>query len=123
MTEANALASFYRLRERTLTLYFAATVLLLIGVGVLALYAFELGPLVGPGVESSFGYAVALMFLMGALLMHIVDYTYRVWPLGRRVHPTMPPPATDRSWAIALGVFVIVVAGGAIAYLIAGLLS
>lgn len=123
MTEADALAAFRALRERTISLYVAALILLLIGIGGLALYAFELGPLVGPGVESSFGFAVALMFLMGALAAHLVDVTYRTYPLGRRFQPTAPALLTDRSWAIALVVVILVAAGTAIAYVVSGLVT
>jgi hypothetical protein len=123
LTDDEEFAYVQRLRERTLTLYLAVMILMIIGIAVLALYSYELGPLVGPGVESSFGLAVALMFLMGALLIHLVDWMYRVWPLGRRVTPTPPGPVTDRSWSMALAVLVIVSAGGAIAYILGGLLA
>ena len=78
------------LRNRLLDLYTAITVLMLLGIAVLVVYAFSLGPLTSPGAEQSFGYALALMFLMGAVIFHLVDKTYRVWPLGRRFRPTWP---------------------------------
>lgn len=112
-----------RVRDRTLAFYYAAVVLMLAGIGVLSFYAYRLGAIVGPGVEQSFGFAVALMFIMGALTIHVVDRMYRSWPLGRRFRPTPPGPVTDRAWAVAVAVLVLVVAGGAIAYLLGGLLA
>ena len=123
MTEDAFAEGLVQARERTLNLYYAASVLCLIGIGVLGLYIFRLGPLVGPGVEQSFGYATALLFLLGALLFHMVDQTYRVWPMGRRIHPTPPGPVTDRMWRNFLAVAVLVAAGAGIAYVIGGLLS
>ena len=123
MTDAEEWAAFNRARSQTLTLYFATMVLLLVGVGVLALYSFDLGPLVGPGVESSFGFAVALMFMMGALVAHLVDRTYRSWPLGRHFTPTPPGPVTEFGWANLIAVLIIVAAAGAIAYVLGGLLA
>jgi hypothetical protein len=123
LTEADEWAEFQRARNRVLTLYIATTVLLLIGVGALALYSFQLGTLVGPGVESSFGLAVGLMFVMGALIVHLVDRMYREWPLGRRYTPTAPGPVTELGWAHLIVVIILVVAGGAIAYVLGGLLA
>lgn len=117
------MAEFRRLRGRVLTLYIAIVILLLIGVGFLALYSYQLGPLVGPGVESSFGLAVALMFLMGALIVHVVDRMQRAWPLGRRFAPTAPGPVSDLDWAHVIEVVILVAAGGAIAYVLGGLLA
>jgi hypothetical protein len=112
-----------RLSERTISLYTAAAILMLVGIGALTLYILRLGSLTGPGVEQSFGFAVSLMFLMSAMMIHLVDRTYRVWPLGRRVQTPDPGPVTDRGWAIFLAVAVLVAAGGSIAYILAGLLS
>jgi hypothetical protein len=123
LTEEAEWAEFDRVRSRVLTLDIIAMVLLLVGVGALALYSFELGPLVGPGVESSFGLAVALMFLMGALIVHIVDRMYRSWPLGRRFGPTAPGPVTEIAWARLIAVIIVVVAGGTIAYVLGGILA
>ena len=97
----------------TLVLYQTITVLMLLGIAGLALYAFKLGTLVGPGVESSFGYAVAAMFLMGALLGHIADRTYREWPLGRKFRPSTPRPVTPRraAWFVSWIVVVAAIAG------------
>ena len=123
MTESVAPAAFERVRARALSFTFAATVLMLIGIGVLGVYVYRLGPLVGPGGEQSFGLAVSMMFLMGAMLTHLVDRTYRSWPMGRRFRPSAPGPVTDAGLVVALEVLVLVVAGGSIAYLMAALLS
>ncbi len=87
-----ASGEFRRLRRKVLDLYDAVTFLMLLGIGVLIVYAIQLGSLVSPGAQESFGLAVALMFLMAALMVHLVDRTYRVWPLGRRFRPTPPAP-------------------------------
>lgn len=113
---------FFRLRRRVLDMYDAITFLMLIGIGVLVLYSFLLGPLTSPGAQQSFGFALALMFLMAALLIHIVDRTYRVWPLGRRITPTPPGPVTVASQARFFQVLILVIAAAAIAYIVGGLL-
>ena len=123
MTDARTDAEIVRLSERTLSLYIATAVLMLVGLAVLSVYVLQLGDLTGPGVEQSFGYAVSLMFLMSAMMIHLVDRTYRLWPLGRRVQSPDPGPVTDRGWAIFLAVAVLVAAGASIAYIVAGLLS
>ena len=107
--------------RRILSLYQAVTVLMLLGIGGLALYAFKLGPLVGPGVETSFGLAAAAMFLMGALLAHIADRTYRSWPLGRKFRPATPSPVTPRSAATTVTWLVVLAAALGIAYVVAQL--
>jgi len=104
-------------------LYGAILGLVLVGIAALSVYSLKLGALVGPGVESSFGYAVALMFLLAALGAHTAEATYRLWPLGRRFLPTPPGPISERMVANFLKVLVLVLAGGAIAYLVAGLLT
>jgi hypothetical protein len=104
--------------SRVLALYETIAVLMLVTIGVLIVYAIGLGPLVGPGVESSFGLAVGLMFLCAALLVHLVDRAYRVWPAGRRIFPTAPGPVTDRAIATFLKVAILVAAGGAVAYIV-----
>jgi hypothetical protein len=109
-------------RETVLMLYAATLGILLVGILALTVYVTQLGSLVGPGVESSFGYAVALMFLMAALAVHTAEATYRLWPLGRRFLPTPPGPVTDRMIANFLKVLIVVVAGAGIAYLVAGLI-
>ena len=109
-------------RETVLSIYAAILGLMIVGIGILTAYTFSLGPLVGPGVESSFGYAVALMFLMGALAVHTAEATYRLWPLGRRFLPQPPPAITARMIASFLKVLVVVAAGAALAYLVAGFL-
>jgi hypothetical protein len=115
-------AEFLRLRRKVLDLYDAVTYLMLLGIAVLIVYCIRLGPLTSPGAEESFGIALALMFLMSALIVHLVDRTYRVWPLGRRITPTAPGPVTDRDQARFLAVLIFVIAAGACAYVIAGLL-
>jgi len=116
-------ADLRALQERTLTLYTAITVLMLLGIAVLVVYALRLGPLTSPGAEKSFGLAIALMSLMGAVLFHVVDRTYRSWPLGRRFRPTPPGPVTVAAQVQFLKVVVVVVAAAAIAYLIGSLLT
>lgn len=118
-----ARAEFRRLRRRVLDLYDAVTFLMLIGIAVLVVYSIELGGLTSPGAQESFGYALALMFLMAALIVHLVDRTYRVWPLGRRIAPTPPGPVTSASVARFLTVMVFVIAVAACAYVIGGLLT
>jgi hypothetical protein len=116
------LATTRRLAERTLSLYTATVVIMLLGIGLLVAYSIKLGPLIGPGVEESFGIALALMLLMSAVIADIVDRTYRVWPLGRRVRPSLPRPVTESGIARFLRVVVLVGAGLALAYVVAGLL-
>jgi hypothetical protein len=111
------------LRSRVLSLYFSIVIVGFVAIAVLLLYVLQLGSLVGPGTEESLGLAISLMFLVGALLVHVMDRTYREWPLGRRVHPAAPPPVTDLSVALALQVAVIVAAVLLCAYIIAGLVS
>lgn len=118
-----ASAEFRRVRRRVLDLYDAVTFLMLIGIGVLVLYSFLLGPLTSPGAQQSFGYALALMFLMSALMVHLIDRTYRVWPLGRRFAPTRPGPVTAQSEARFLAILVLVIAAAGIAYVIGSLLT
>jgi hypothetical protein len=57
------------------------------------------------------------------VMIHIVDRTYRVWPLGRRITPTPPGPVTAQSQARFVAILIFVIAAAAIAYVIAGLLS
>lgn len=110
-------------RERTLTLYEAVVGLMLVGIVVLAVYCVRLGPITSPGTEQSFGYALALMSLMAAVVFHVVDRTYRAWPLGRRFVPTPPGPVSAQAQVRFLKVLVVVLAGAAIAYLIGGLVA
>ncbi|MCI4331723.1 MAG: hypothetical protein L3K19_07770 [Thermoplasmata archaeon] len=112
-----------RAREQTLTLYFAVVLLLLLGVGILTAYTIQLGPIIGPGVESSFGYAVGLLFLIGALLAHIIDRAYRLYPLGRKVSTHPPGPVTDQSIANFVIVLVLVLGGAAVAYILGSLIA
>jgi hypothetical protein len=111
------------LQRRTLDVYGGVTVLMLLGIAVLVGYAVRLGPLTSPGAERSFGFAVALMALMGTVVFHLADRTYRVWPLGRRFRPSPPAPVTTVDWIRFLKVLVVVLALAAIAYLIGGLLA
>ena len=116
-------AQVRRLRNRLLDLYTAITVLMLLGIAVLIVYAFELGPLTSPGAEQSFGYALALMFLMGAVIFHLVDKTYRAWPLGRRFRPTWPGYVTVEAEIRFFKILIVVAAGVAIAYVLGGLIA
>jgi hypothetical protein len=112
-----------RARVQVLGLYSGVTVLMLLGIAVLVVYAILLGPLTSPGKESSFGYAVALMSLMGAVLFHVLDRTYRSWPLGRKFSPKDPGPVTVETQVLFVKVVVVALAAGAIASLLAGLLT
>ena len=111
------------LRRRVVDLYDAVTFLMLIGIAILIVYSFRIGPLTSPGAQESFGVALALMFLMAAMIAHLVDRTYRVWPLGRRFAPTPPGPVTVRAQARFLAVIVFVIAAAAIAYVIGSLIA
>jgi hypothetical protein len=114
---------YLRLRRQVLNLYDAVTYLMLFGIAVLVVYsAVLIGPLSSPGAQQSFGYALALMFLMSALIVHLVDRTYRVWPLGRRMTPTNPGPVTVEAQARFVKIVIVVAAGAAIAYLIGTML-
>ena len=106
-----------------LRIYQATSVVMLLLIAGLSLYCYRLGPLVGPGVEESFGLAVAMMFLAGAVVIHLIDRTYRVWPLGRRVVPAVPAPVTDRSIARGLQFLLVLLVTAGIAYVIATLLT
>jgi hypothetical protein len=112
-----------RVRARVLDLYTAVTVVMLLGIAVLVGYAVHLGTLTAPGVQESFGLALALMFLMAAVVAHVVDRTYRVWPLGRRFRPTPPGPVTPAAEVRFVKVLVVVLAGAAIAYVLGGLIA
>ena len=111
------------MRNRLLDLYTAITVLMLLGIAVLIVYSFELGPLTSPGAEQSFGYAVALMFLMGAVIFHLVDRTYRTWPFGRHVRPSWPGFVTVEAEIRFFKICIVVAAGAAIAYVLGGLIA
>jgi hypothetical protein len=110
-------------RERVLNLYAVILALMLVGIIILTIYIVQLGALVGPGVEQSFGFAASLMFLMAALMVHTAEATYRIWPLGRRFQPTPPGPVSDRMIANFMKILVLVTAAGVIAYLTAGILG
>jgi hypothetical protein len=112
-----------RVRRRVLDLYDTVTVLMLLGIAVLVVYCIRLGSLASPGAQESFGIAVALMFLMAALIVHLIDRTYRSWPLGRRVVPTPPGPVTVEAEVRFLKIVIVVAAAASIAYLIGGLIA
>ncbi|MGI0129829.1 MAG: hypothetical protein ACREDE_02560 [Thermoplasmata archaeon] len=116
-------AEYRRLRRKVLDLYDAVTFLMLIGIGALVVYSILLGPLTSPGAQQSFGIALALMFLMSAMIVHLVDRTYRVWPLGRRVAPSPPGPVTVHAQARFFAILVVVIAAAGIAYVIGSLLA
>ncbi len=120
---SDASADLRALQERTLDLYGAVTLLMLLGIAVLIVYAIRLGPLTNPGAERSFGFALALMAMMGAVIFHVADRTYRSWPLGRRFRPTPPGPVTTDGWVQFLKVLIVVIAIAGIAYLVGGLLA
>lgn len=109
--------------RRVLDLYAAVYLLMLLGIAILVAYVLRLGPLTSPGAEQSFGFAVALMALMGAVLFHLADRTYRSWPLGRKFSPSDPGPVPARSQVAVLKVVVFVLAAAAIAYLLGGLFA
>jgi len=116
-------AELRRLRNRLLDLYTAITGLMLLGIAVLIVYAIELGPLTSPGAEQSFGYALALMFLMGAVIFHLVDRMYRVWPFGRRFRPAWPGYVTLEGEIRFFKILIVIAAGAAIAYILGGLIA
>ena len=116
-------AEVRRFRNRLLDIYTAVTVLMLLGIVVPIVYAIRLGPLTSPGAEQSFGYAVALMFVMGAVIFHVVDRTYRVWPLGRRIQPAWPGYVTVESEIRFFKILIVVAAAAAIAYILGGLIA
>ena len=114
---------YRRLQNRILDLNTAVTVLMLLGIAVLTVYAIRIGPLTSPGAQESLGLAAALMFVMAAVVFHLADRTYRSWPLGRRFSPSPPGPLTTESWVRLLKVLVVVAAGAAIAYVLGGLIA
>ena len=123
MSESSSETEYRRVRARVLDIYATVELLLLLGILVLIVYSIRLGPLTSPGAQESFGLAVALMFLMGALVLHLVDRTYRVWPLGRKFEPTSPGPLTTEAQVRFLKVLVFVIAAAAIAYILGGLIA
>ena len=123
MSEPLSDADLRRIRNRVLDLYAAVQVLLLLGIAVLIVYAIRLGSLTGPGAQESFGLAVGLMFLMGAVIFHLIDRMYRVWPLGRRIRPAWPGYVTVDAEVRFFKILVVVAAGAAIAYVLGGLIA
>jgi hypothetical protein len=120
---SDADADLAALRKRSLDVYAAVTLLMLLGIAVLIAYAIHLGPLTSPGTERSFGFAVALMSLMAAMVFHLADRTYRVWPLGRRFRPSVRRPLATDDWIRFLKVVIVVTAVAGIAYLVGGLIA
>lgn len=117
-------AALARVRSRVLNYYAAIIGLCLVTIGIMVAYAISLGPLIGPGVEESFGLDLSVLFLVSALLVHILDRTYREWPLGRRpVVWQEPSPITSAKVLTAIKVVAVLAAAALIAYLIAGLLT
>jgi hypothetical protein len=115
---------YRRLRQRVLDLYAATILLMLVGIGVLLVYTIVfVGPLSSPGAQESFGLALAIGFLMAAVAGHLVDRMYRVWPLGRRIHPTPPGPVTPAAEVRFLKVVVFVGAAAGIAYILGALIA
>ena len=117
-------AEFSRLRARVLDMYSSVIALMIVGIAILAAYiVLWVGPLTNPGAQESFGLALALGFLMATVAVHLVDRMYRVWPLGRTVHPTPPGPVTDRDLARFLRWTVVVATAAAVAYLLGVLIT
>ena len=123
MSSASEPADLARIQQRVLDLYTAITVLMLLGIAALIVYAIQIGPLTSPGATQSFGYAIALMFLMATVIVHVVDRTYRVWPLGRKFRPTPPGPVDEAAQLRFLKILVLVLAAAAIAYVLGGLIT
>lgn len=106
-----------------LDLYASVYLLMLLGIAVLVGYVLRLGSLTSPGAQSSFGYAIALMALMGAVLFHLADRTYRSWPLGRKFTPTPPGSVGAQAQVRFLKILIFVLAAAALAYLVGGLFT
>ncbi len=119
---------FARIQIRVLRVYGATVGLVLVGIAVLATYAITIGmgftgPGLGsPGGQESFGLAVALAMIFAAVLFHVIDRLYRVWPLGRHVIPSAPRPLTIDSQILLVKVIVVVAAAAGIGWILAGLL-
>jgi hypothetical protein len=116
-------AEYAKLQAHVLSLYTAITILMVVGIAVGVIYAISLGSLVGPGVEESFGIDLAILFLMSAMLMHVLDRTYREWPTGRRVHPAPPPEITAKTANYTVKIVTIVAAALLIAYVLGPFLA
>ncbi|MHB1932276.1 MAG: hypothetical protein ACYCPV_04730 [Thermoplasmata archaeon] len=121
-------AEFARIQNRALRVYGATVGLVLVGIAVLATYAITIGmgftgPGLGtPGGQQSFGLAVSLLMMFGAVLFHVIDRLYRTWPLGRHVTPTAPRPLSVESQILLVKVIVVVAAAAGIGWILAGLL-
>ncbi len=117
-------AEFHRLRERVLDLYSSIIAVMIVGIAILTAYiVLAVGPLTSPGAQESFGLALALAFLMGTVAVHLVDRMYRVWPLGRTVHPARPAPIGERDVVRAFRWAVVVATAASVAYLLGLLLT
>ena len=115
---------FAAIRRFVLDLSIAIVALMLVGIGVITLYiVVVVGSLASPGAQESFGLGLALAFTMAAVAVHVVDRMYRLWPMGRRVHPTPPGPVTPADEARLLKVIVLVGAAVGIAYLLGTLIT
>ena len=123
MTEAERAAEFARIRLATLRYHFAILGLMLVGLVGLAVYTLQLGPITGPGVESSFGIAAGLMLIMGAMIVHVVERTYRLYPLGRKTATAAPPPVTEGDLVTFVKVLVVLIAAAAVAYILGSLIT
>ncbi|MCW6167459.1 MAG: hypothetical protein LVQ64_03320 [Thermoplasmatales archaeon] len=77
MSEGFTDAELRGIRRRVLNVYDGITALCMLGIAIMIIYVIKVGPLTSPGAQESFGLALSMMFLLGALLFHIVDRTYR----------------------------------------------
>ncbi|MCI4363401.1 MAG: hypothetical protein L3K13_03740 [Thermoplasmata archaeon] len=126
MSETAALvpeAMYRELRRKVMDYYIATAGISLAGIALLVVYVLTLGPIVGPGAEESFGLASALLFLLSALMVHLVDRAYREWPEGRRVHPAPSRLLGDGDIVRLVKVAVIIGAALFLAYLFGGILA
>ncbi len=119
----NAEVTRRTLQAREVRLYAVVSGLMVAGIVGLIAYGVRLGALTGPGVQSSFGLALALALLMAAVLIHLVDRLYRAYPFGRHLHPEAPPKVTDHDLAVALRIGVVIAAAGAVAYILGSLIA
>ncbi len=122
-------AELNAIRERLFRWYGAITAIALGVMAVLIAYVIVYGMgfagpgLASPGGQQSVGFALAMLLLLAALLVHLVDRIYRVWPFGRKVEVLVPRPLTIESQVLLLKVLVAVFAAAGIGWLIAGLLT
>jgi hypothetical protein len=115
---------FRRIRRRALDLTTVTVGVMVVGIVILALYTIVLvGSLTSPGAQESLGLALALAFIMAAVASHEVDRLYRLWPMGRRVHPVAPGPVTVADQTRFLKALVLILTAAAIAYLLGALIA